>query len=376
MAKVILSAVGDVFVGGLLSEDVNKYKNTFLSEDILNILKTSQIRFCNLESPLCKVEQAPNHRKTLLHAKEESIEFIKKAGFNVVSLANNHMMDFGGKSLEKTIKILDDNKIKHVGAGKTLSEARKPAVIISDDMKIAFLAYSWAIPQVKEGAIAATTRSPGVAPYNLEIIKEDVIKAKKIVDFVIVSIHWQEEFSHYPPPETIADAHKITESGADIILGHHPHVLQGYEEYNNNLIFYSLSNFIFSPWYATNQGKSINYEREGRLRQWYKERREGAIIKFSFNVKGIDYDIFPTYQETKTHRVIVLKNKDADKIMKNIEKWSSEYTKDSYIDNYDKFVRRENKLKFVKGVRNEIDTYGFKVTIGKAKAKILKEKIE
>ncbi len=372
MTEITISAVGDVFTGGLLSEEIEKYKNIFLSEEINKIFKSSDICFCNLESPLCKLEDPPEPNKTLLYAKGESIEYLKKSGFNVVSLANNHTMDFGWKSLQKTIKILEKNKIGHVGAGKNINEARKPVILEINKIKVAFLGYSWALPMVEEGSIAATKNSPGISPYNLKFINEDIKKIRKGVDYIFLSIHWQYEFSHYPPPQIISEAHQIIDAGADVILAHHPHVLQGFEKYKNGLIFYSLSNFLFSPWFATNSGRWINYENNGKLRIWYKDRRKGLILKFVLSKnKNLNYKMIPTLQEREPV-VKIQSEKNAKKTVRRMNKWSLEYGKKYYEKNYEKLIENENKLKYIKAIRNEIETYGFVATFKKAKNKFKK----
>jgi len=371
MNKIKISAVGDVFVGGLLSEKIEKYKNIFLSKEISAIFKSSDVRFCNLESALCRLEEPPEPNKTLLYAKEGSIEYLKRAGFNVISLANNHITDFGWKSLKQTMKILGKNKIHYVGAGKNIREARRPLVFNIRGLKIAFLAYSWALPMVEEGSIAATENSPGISPYNLKFINEDIKKIRKNIDYIFLSIHWQHEFSHYPPPQIISEAHQIIDAGADVILAHHPHVLQGYEKYKNGLIFYSLSNFLFSPWFATNNGRWINYDNNGKLRIWYRDRRKGVILKFNLSKnKNFNYEMIPTLQEREP--VVKIQSiKDAKKTMNSISQWSLEYQTGDYGKGYEKLLQNENKFKFLKSVKNEIDTYGLTSTIQKAKKKFL-----
>lgn len=371
MTEARICAVGDVFLGGLLSEKIEEYGDKFIAEAIREIFKGADICFCNFESPLCKMDDPPEPNKTLLFAKEQAVDLIKRAGFNVVSLANNHTMDFGWRSLQKTIKLLKRNKIKHFGAGKNIREARRPLVLNVRGLRIAFLAYSWALPVVKEGAIAATGNSPGVSPYNLKFIKEDIKKVRSGVDYVFLSIHWQDEFSHYPPPQIISEAHQIIDAGANVILAHHPHVLQGFEKYKNGLIFYSLSNFMFSPWFATNNGRLINYENTGRFRNWYKESREGLILKFSLQKnRPLAYEMIPTMQGRKPVVSMQL-GKYADKTLDKIKKWSLEYQAVDYERNYEKFLRQERKFRFLKAVRNEIDTYGLANTALKAWRKLL-----
>lgn len=377
MNSITISAVGDFMPGGLLSSDIVKYKNSFLSEEVRRSLN-ADIVFSNLECPLCNLEGPPHRLKTSIHAKEESIIYLKNAGFNIVSIANNHATDFGWSSLEKTIEILEENNIRHVGAGKNLEEARKPAIIDIKGVKIGFLAYCTGIfsrvPTVEEDIRYATENSYGVSPYDPHSINEDIENLKKYADYIVISMHWQDEFIHYPIPEVILEAHRIIDMGADLILGHGPHVLQGYEEYHDGLILYSLSNFLFSPWFVTNEGRWINYEGRGKIRGWHPESRKGVIFKCRIpgNKGKIDYTLIPTIQDRKEPIVRMAQLRNKDIILKKMGEWSQAYEDENYNKNYTKFKRKEEGFKLFKDARNELDTYGLISTIKKGGKRFLR----
>jgi poly-gamma-glutamate synthesis protein (capsule biosynthesis protein) len=233
-----VSIVGDVMLGGILSSNIGKYKNSFLSNRVRKYLE-ADITFCNLECPLTMAAPPLVKDKVLVHAEESLVELLKNAGFNVVSLANNHIMDFRFESLLETMKLLKENNIKYTGAGQNLREARKPVFFDSKDGggKINFLAY--AAPETWGGYVQrrhqthkewiAENDKPGVAPFDLKLIQEDIEKVKKESDFLILSIHWEEEDTYFPHPEIISDAHRIVDMGANLVVGHHPHILQGYK---------------------------------------------------------------------------------------------------------------------------------------------------
>ncbi len=375
MSAITISAVGDVMLGGLLSSDIERYKDVFLAGDLRKYIN-ADIVFCNLEAPLCNLEGPPKRFKTLIHAKEESIIYLKNAGFNVVSLANNHTTDFGWSSLKRTMELLDEKNINHVGAGKDLDEARKPVVLKLRGLKIAFLAYCWALPTIEEMPVAATKYSPGMAPYDLNLISEDIRKLRNDVDYIIISLHWQDEFTHYPKPKVIAEARNVIDMGADVIIGHHPHVLQGYEEYHNGVIFYSLSNFLFSPWFVTNEGRWINYDGEGEIRRWYPKCREGVILKCSLpqSKKHISYELIPTIQEKIEPIVKLAPEKAKNKIMNKMQEWSLAYRDKNYNENYEKMKKKEDRFKFTKEVKNMIDTYGLHYTLKRGRNRFLMSK--
>ena len=276
------------------------------------------------------------------------------------------------------MKILERNNITHIGAGKNLEEARKPGTFKIKGVEIAFLAYYTEIfdtvPTVEEEPTIATEDSPGVARYDPHFIKEDVEKLKSTSDYIILSMHGQDEFIHYPIPEVISEAHKIIDMGVDIIIGHGPHVLQGYEEYHNGLIFYSLSNFLFSPWFATNVGRLINYEGKGEIRRWYPESREGGILKcgLSKNRGPLNYELIPTIQKKIEPIVKIAHPKAKSRTMRRLKKWSLAYKDRNYKENYEKLMVRERRFVFPKEVVNMIDAYGLRYTFKRAKNRFLR----
>lgn len=155
-----------------------------------------------------------------------------------VTLANNHVFDYGTAGLFDTIKYLDESGVDHVGAGKNLDEARKPIIKTVMGKKIFFLAYGNYSPAGKN--------SPGVAYRDSSIVIEDIQKAKRNgADIIVVNFHWGIE--RQPEPEKVERklAHMAIDNGADVIIGHHPHVTQPVEMYKGKIIAYSLGNFIF-----------------------------------------------------------------------------------------------------------------------------------
>lgn len=371
MSSLIIAAVGDVFLGGILSENAEVYNESFMSEDILNNLNSADICFCNLESPLYASKNVPEISKTLLYAKDHSVEFLIKSGMDVVSLANNHSMDFGWNALDDTINLLERNGIKCIGAGKDLRDARRPAIFDCNSIKVAFLAYSWTPPQFKEGSQAATDSLPGVSPYNQDYIRDDIEHIRDYVDFIVISLHWGEEFTHYPSPDIISDAHSIIDVGADVIVGTHPHVLQGYERYGKGLVFYSLSNFLFSPWRCTHRGRLINYLGEGRLRRWYRESRESLILNLELGEKT-SWKIIPALQRKDEPIVEIPPISRRDEIMDKLDLWSSSYVNSDYSKVHSKLRRKEKRFSTLKFIVNEIETYGTTDTLSRATRRLLR----
>lgn len=278
MESVKLSAVGDILLSGTVAELI---KNEGAKEPfffIINELIKNDILFGNLECPLSN-RGNPLQNKCCLYSPSETVKSLKSAGFNVVSLANNHIFDYGYESFEDTISLLKENNISWFGAGKNLEEARTPAIVSINNISIGFLGYSWDFI----GSINATGNKVGTAPLSEKLILDDVKKLKEKVDVVIVSLHWSYEREKYPLPSQRKLAHKIIDTGASLILGHHPHVLQGIEEYNGGVIVYSLGNFIFPD---------ISYKQYNLIQK--PENKESLIFSCKISKNGIEgFDIIP-----------------------------------------------------------------------------------
>ncbi|MFP5247467.1 MAG: CapA family protein [Thermoanaerobaculia bacterium] len=207
---------------------------------IADELRASEIVFGNLECPLSTRGRRLNN-DSCYRAHPGFAAAMAAAGFNVVSFANNHSFDYGEVAFYDTLQLLKENGIQSVGAGATLAEARTPALFRVNGVTVAFLAYSLLGPHW----IWATQDECGVAPMNPMIVGQDLQRARRQADIVIVSAHWGSEGRPVPYPRLVELAHDCIDSGADAILGHHPHVPGTVEVYRDRPIFYSLGNFIF-----------------------------------------------------------------------------------------------------------------------------------
>lgn len=205
--------------------------------NIGNIFNNSDIIFGNLETVLSS-HGALAEKAVVLHSHPEKIEWLKEAGFNIVNIANNHILDLGQEGFNSTLDVLHQNEIEFIG-GKNGKHTTAKAIIETKNISIGFLGY-----------FGPTTRSLNDATIN-GIVEDEIVRdmenLKLQCDCIVVSLHWGAENIFYPSPKQIELAHKLIDRGARIILGHHPHVIQGIEEYNDGLIAYSLGNFQFNP---------------------------------------------------------------------------------------------------------------------------------
>jgi poly-gamma-glutamate synthesis protein (capsule biosynthesis protein) len=221
-----------------LPEDGGAYEYPFRS--IAGELRASDIVFGNLECPL-SARGRRSGNDTCYSADPAFAEAMAAAGFRVLSFANNHCFDYGETAFLDTLDALGRNGITAVGAGTSLAEARTPALIRVNGVTVAFLAYSLVGPP----SIWATSDECGAAPMNPMIVGQDIRRVRRQADFVVLSVHWGIESRAVPYPRTVDLAHDCIDAGADVILGHHPHVPGSVEVYRGRPIFYSLGNFIF-----------------------------------------------------------------------------------------------------------------------------------
>ena len=223
-------------------------------------LKKADILFGNLEGPISdkgiKVGSIYSFR-----AEPEAIEGLTFAGFNLISLANNHAFDYGREALEDCLAKLSKAGIDYVGAGFNEGEAyggRTPVIKEIEGTKIGFLAYTNLGPE----SWKASEKNSGIAwisEKDFEKIKKDIENAKSQADILIVSLHAGEEYAAEPTQFQIEFSKAAIDAGADLVIGHHPHVVQKSEKYKDKWIFYSLGNFVFDQAFSekTMQGQIV-----------------------------------------------------------------------------------------------------------------------
>lgn len=241
-AEVVIQAVGDIMQGGRWERAVaqNGYFHAF--EKIATELQAGDITLANLEAPLTARGREFVDKKYRFRVHPSAVEGLKKAGITVVTLANNHSMDYGAEGLADTMATLKKSGVSFVGAGANLADARIPLIADVRGTRVAVLGYSLTLPS----EFWAGKDRPGTAPLLEKTVGKDIVDARKQADIVIVTVHWGEEGSTRLREYQPRLARMMIDSGADAVIGHHPHILQGVERYKRGIIFYSLGNFAFA----------------------------------------------------------------------------------------------------------------------------------
>ena len=231
--------VGDFCPINRVEELVLKGKADSVYGDTLFELHDKDLSVANLECPLTKTSLSIQKIGPNIRANPKTVDCLKKGGFDIANLANNHIRDFGSNGVIETIRLLKENNIKFVGAGASLSLAQRPLRVMVDDKAVIFLAFA------ENEFNCANENDAGANPLDPVINTSQIRMARKENDIVIVLIHGGNEYNPVPSPRIVKTYRAFVDAGASVIIGTHPHVPQGYEIYHNTPIFYSLGNFVF-----------------------------------------------------------------------------------------------------------------------------------
>jgi poly-gamma-glutamate synthesis protein (capsule biosynthesis protein) len=238
--RLRIGAVGDVGIVGPARDRARANGYAALLAPIGEVLSAQDTGFANLEFPVAEPGwMLPGRTATFWHEPGVAAGLFA-AGIRVVSLANNHLMDAGERGLAATLAACRDAGLHAIGAGRDLAEARTPARLTLAGREVVFLAY---------GAAAAADRAQaaraGVAPLEPELIREDVARWRGAADTLVVSVHWGSMYVEHPPERVVSLAAELAAAGVDLVLGHHPHVLQGFRRDGRTLTLFSMGDAAF-----------------------------------------------------------------------------------------------------------------------------------
>jgi|GEM_PF-492925 len=242
-ATIQLAFVGDILQGEYINGYLQQEGYSYPFEEALFHLTSADITAGNLEMPITTRDN-PADKTYVFKGKPEALSGLVDAGIDIVSLANNHTLDHGVDGMLDTRKYLDEYGIAHVGAGNNAEEAYASVIMEANGIKVAYVGTSKVLPEV---SWKATPYQAGLAEsYQPEQTLQAIEKVEEEAHITVVLVHWGEERKDHPNSDQLALAKKYVDAGADIVIGSHPHVLQGFEQYNGKWIAYSLGNFVFA----------------------------------------------------------------------------------------------------------------------------------
>jgi poly-gamma-glutamate synthesis protein (capsule biosynthesis protein) len=242
--NLVLGFTGDILPAYQLDPYQENYGWTYPFTLIYKRLQSYDILCGNLECPIAGYGTAVKNKRFYFKASPSACAALKWAGFDLLNLANNHTLDFGDSAFLQTMENLQANGLSYVGGGADLAEATRMKVIQSHDLKVGYLAYNMIPPDY----YAATGTTAGVAFLNKDLLRKAILENMVKVDILVVIMHWGIEYQYAPTPEQIELGRYAIDWGADLVVGHHPHVVQPMEIYKGKPIVYSLGNFVFGTY--------------------------------------------------------------------------------------------------------------------------------
>jgi poly-gamma-glutamate capsule biosynthesis protein CapA/YwtB (metallophosphatase superfamily) len=255
-----LVTVGDVMLGERSESLIEEHGATYPFRSVLPLLKTAPYVFGNLEGPLAPKEwkRARNHVYAM---KQDRARGLVDAGLHVMTVANNHLMDCGPEGVLETLRVLESAGVAPVGVGTDERTAHRPIVRHVGSCRIGFLAYYW------HRRCAAGASHPGAAVDSSDRLEADLRELRGKVDRIVVGFHWGIPYEREPLPQDRVKARFAIDCGADLVVGHHPHVVQPFEIHRGKPIFYSLGNFAFGTGNSRAEGLllGIRFEDDDRI---------------------------------------------------------------------------------------------------------------
>lgn len=300
--RIRLLAGGDVSFTSDINREIDSNQFDPFA-DLNGLLASSDLSFVNLESVLASASlprARGRHRVPALRGTPNAAKILAKAGIDVVSVANNHVFDVGTAGLGESLSALRAEGIVPSGAGLSSDEAYAPAIKQVGDKKVGFISFSFGVNH--------RPTAPGVYANNHDDPIGRVRVLKSSVDIAIVSLHWGDEYQNQPADYQVRLAHGLIDAGADAVIAHHPHVLQGMEAWNGRPIFYSLGNFM-----------------------WGKQtiRREGTVlVDLQFDPSGKSAPlvrVYPVYMKAPFGMPRVVGLQEGEAIVRDLKSYSRRF---------------------------------------------------
>ncbi len=245
--EISIVIVGDMMFGAELAQIMDREGSIAPFTGVIDTLKGADITFGVLEGVISERGEKDQNKTITYRSKPQTARGLSNAGFDIISLATPHIMDYGKEGFIDTLEFLSWYGIKYVGAGMNIKEAKQPVIIEAKGTKVAFLAYYRGFQFDK--TFFAKENQIGPAFPVFEDLEKDIANAKEQSDIVIVFMHWGARTNgNEVTGRQRLYAQKLIDSGADLVIGQKINILQGVEVYNGKLIFYSLGDFIYGTY--------------------------------------------------------------------------------------------------------------------------------
>jgi len=317
--KILIT--GDFYGGNRIKELILKQDYNQIFNDFLPVVRNADIAITNLEAPLLTCGMPIDKTGPAIKSVPETIAAIKYAGFKLLTLANNHIMDYGAEGLHNTIKLSKENEIAVVGAGDNLEKASKTLFKEVKGITIAFI-------NIAENEWSTTNDdTPGAHPLNPVANYYKIKEANEIADFIIVIVHGGHEMYNLPSPRMKETYRFFIDAGADAVVGHHTHCYSGYEIYQNKPLFYGLGNFIFD-------------RSDLKEECWHFGYGVNFLI---FDNLDVSFEILPFEQCNSTVGVNLLDQDQKDQFFEKISKLNIHIQNDDFLmKSFNDFIKNIN----------------------------------
>lgn len=255
---VRITFTGDLMMDWSVKETMNEKGADYPFVHVKEELQRADLAVANLETAVTARDDSYKDRSQRFNFKSnpEHLEGLKNAGFGLVSLANNHALDYGEEGLLDSMEYIQEYGMDYVGAGTTIDEAFSGQTYTINGQTIRIMAASRFVPSPNWYTFDANTRAGIAGAYDLDYLLEKVEKEKEGADHLILYIHWGIEQTDIPAEYQKHYVKKLAEAGVDAIVGHHPHWLQGFEYYEGIPVAYSLGNFLFPDYVSGNSAET------------------------------------------------------------------------------------------------------------------------
>lgn len=329
---------------------INKeYSKSKIDDSVISLLKKTDLNIVNLEAPVTtstsKIIKTGPHLKA---DKNSTLQVLKSLKVDVVTLANNHVLDYDEQGVSDTLQFCKENNIKTVGAGMNLNEASQTLYLDTKEGKIAIINFAeneWA---------SATDNSAGAHPMDIIDNAYQIQEAKKQADFVFVIVHGGHEYYNLPSPRMQKQYRFYAEQGVDIVIGHHTHCISGNEVYKGVPIYYSLGNFLFTS--------------QSTIEDWYT----GLVLEVNIENGNITSQLHPVKQEKESFELSLLNGNEKLDVLNRISKYNAIIADEEKLKNeWDNYVNTKYDVylnywspfsfisnRYVRGVLNRLGIKG------------------